>query len=162
MAANKPSGIYHKTSIDAARASYTTLSHIGQKRNYDQFQTADTAPRTKVLSDITNRGDFQRPTLHVKCFEALKASEIQNVGDRNQSEYSQRRGLALTPSPASNPFLDLSHPAYGLPDQLVQNFAKHGVKSIYPWQSDCLLHGGVLAGQRNLVYTAPTGVRLFR
>lgn len=161
MAANKPSGIYHKTSIDAAKASYTTLSHIGQKRNYDQFQAADKAPRTTVLSDITNRGDFQRPTLYVKCFEALNASEIQDVGDRHQSEYSQRRGLALTPSPASNPFLDLSHPAYGLPAQLINNFARHGVKSIYPWQSDCLLHGGVLAGQRNLVYTAPTGVRLF-
>jgi hypothetical protein len=162
MAAHKSSGINHKTSIDAARTSYTTLSHVGQKRNYDQFQAADQPSRTRVLSDITNKGDFQRPTLHVKCFEALKASEIQDVGDRNRSEYSQRRGLALTPSPASNPFLDLSHPRYGLPAQLVQNFARHGVKSIYPWQSDCLLHGGVLAGQRNLVYTAPTGVRSFR
>jgi len=161
MAAYTPSGIYHQTTIDAARATHTTVSHIGQKRTYDQFQAADKASRTKVLSDITNRGDFKRPSLQVKCFEALKASEIQNVGDCTKSEYSQRRGLALTPTPASNPVLDLGHPAYGLPAQLVQNFARHGVKSIYPWQSDCLLHSGVLAGQRNLVYTAPTGVRLF-
>lgn len=71
--------------------------------------------------------------------------------------YSQRRGLALTPTVTSDPLLDLSHPAYGLPKQLVDNFASVGIRSIYPWQRDCLLKSGALRGDKNLVYTAPTG-----
>jgi superfamily II helicase len=63
----------------------------------------------------------------------------------------------LTPTVTCNPLLDLSHPVYGLPKQLVNNFASVGIKSIYPWQSECLLRSGALAGEKNLVYTAPTG-----
>jgi hypothetical protein len=158
MDVNKTSGIYHKTTIDAARATHTRLSHIGRKRTYDESRGGQKASRSAVLADITNHEGFQRPTLQPKCFEILKASEIQDVDDHGRSEYSQRRGLALTHTPTSNPFLDLSHPAYCLPAQLVQNFASHGVKSIYPWQSECLLRSGALGGERNLVYTAPTGV----
>ena len=79
------------------------------------------------------------------------------LGDRGKSAYAQRRDLALTPNVTSNPLLDLSHPAYGLPKQLVDNFASMGIRSIYPWQSECLLKSGGLGGERNLVYTAPTG-----
>ena len=32
-----------------------------------------------------------------------------------------------------------------------------GIRSIYPWQSECLLKSGALRGEKNLVYTAPTG-----
>lgn len=32
-----------------------------------------------------------------------------------------------------------------------------GVTSIYQWQASCLLSRGLLAGERHLVYTAPTG-----
>jgi replicative superfamily II helicase len=63
----------------------------------------------------------------------------------------------LTPTVTCNPLLDLSHPAYGLPKQLIDNFASVGIKSIYPWQSECLLKSGALRGEKNLVYTAPTG-----
>ncbi|TVY48952.1 DNA polymerase theta [Lachnellula occidentalis] len=153
MDANKTSNIYHQTTVDVARTTHTTATHIGRKRTFDESHGRQNA-------DISNHGGFQRPTLQPRCFEALKASEIQDVCDRGQSEYTQRRGLALTPTPTSNPLLDLSHPAYGLPTQLVRNFADHGVKSIYPWQSECLLHSGALGGERNLVYTAPTGVSL--
>jgi DNA polymerase theta len=53
--------------------------------------------------------------------------------------------------------LSLSHPAYGLPSQLVANFAALGIRSIYPWQKQCLLGPGLLTGEKNLVYSAPTG-----
>lgn len=76
---------------------------------------------------------------------------------RSETEYSQRKVLALTPGATLNPKLDLSHPDYGLPQSLVSNFFKLGIKSIYPWQSECLLRSGALGGNRNLVYTAPTG-----
>ena len=91
----------------------------------------------------------------------LEASEIYRTSRRTQtpsiSEYSQRRAAASTPIPSLNPLLSLSHPRYGLPESLVKNFATMGINSIYPWQSSCLLGRGLLNGQQNLVYSAPTG-----
>jgi CRISPR/Cas system-associated endonuclease/helicase Cas3 len=63
-----------------------------------------------------------------------------------------------TPAAASqNPLLSLQHPKYGLPPALVANFASLGITSIYPWQASCLLGRGHLTGEKNLLYTAPTG-----
>lgn len=53
--------------------------------------------------------------------------------------------------------LSLRHARYGLPSELVDNFESLGVRSIYPWQSSCLLGKGLLEGSQNLIYTAPTG-----
>ncbi len=39
----------------------------------------------------------------------------------------------------------------------MENFKGLGVNSIYPWQSTCLLGPGLLTGEENLVYVAPTG-----
>ena len=39
----------------------------------------------------------------------------------------------------------------------MKNFANLGIDSIYPWQSSCLLGRGILNGEKNLVYSAPTG-----
>lgn len=159
MDSGKPAGIRHKTSVEAAKTAYTTVSHIGQKRTFDTFKGDQKNTAKAPLADITNKTEFRRPSLPTKTFEPLQASEIVDVTDRpgGPSEYSQRRTLALTPTPQTNPILDLSHPSYGLPRQLVTNLALLGVKSIYPWQSDCLLKSGALSGNRNLVYTAPTG-----
>ncbi|DAA79812.1 TPA_exp: Uncharacterized protein A8136_0585 [Trichophyton benhamiae CBS 112371] len=76
---------------------------------------------------------------------------------QNLSEYSQRTSVSSTPGPAQNPILSLSHPKYGLPTALVKNFASLGVNAIYPWQASCLLGRGHLSGEKNLVYSAPTG-----
>jgi len=73
------------------------------------------------------------------------------------SKYSQRRIAASTPGPDQNPLLSLAHPIYGLPESLVSNMVSIGVRSIYSWQSSCLLGKAVLTGEQNLVYTAPTG-----
>jgi ATP-dependent helicase YprA (DUF1998 family) len=157
MNTNKQSSICHTTSVDAASVNHTTVAQAGQKRTFDEFHERQKNGKTPVSTNIPNRRGASHPTVEVSCFTALKAGEIQDVVDRGQSEYSQKRALALTPNPASNPLLDLSHPAYGLARQLVKNFNSLGVKSIYPWQSDCLLRSGALADDRNLVYTAPTG-----
>ena len=74
-----------------------------------------------------------------------------------QSEYSQRKAISSTPGPAEDPLLSLRHPNYNLPASLVDNFAKLGVNAIYPWQATCLLGKGHLTGEKNLVYSAPTG-----
>ncbi|CAK7267247.1 hypothetical protein SEPCBS119000_002449 [Sporothrix epigloea] len=82
------------------------------------------------------------------------------------TEYSQRRMLSATPTVAQDPLLSLAHPRYGLPAQIVNNLADMGIRSIYPWQKQCLLARGadsaegaseLLDGTRSLVYAAPTG-----
>ena len=152
------SGIYHTTSVDAAKSNRTTFSLAGQKRAYGDFREKQSPNAASVLVDITNTTDFQRPTVHQENRLApLEAGKIQDVVECDHSVYSQRRGLALTPTVTSNPLFDLSHSAYGLPKQLGDNFASVGIRSIYPWQSECLLKSGALGGAKNLVYTAPTG-----
>lgn len=105
---------------------------------------------------------YKRPRLELDQSDRIEASEIyRTTAGSTQtppiSEYSQRRAAASTPSPSLNPLLSLSHPRYGLPEPLVENLASMGINSIYPWQSCCLLGRGLLAGEQNLVYSAPTG-----
>lgn len=84
---------------------------------------------------------------------------------KGATEYSQRRALSATPTIAQEPMLSLSHDCYGLPAPIVANLAAMGIRSIYPWQKQCLLGGGggatgrgeLLDGTRSLVYAAPTG-----
>lgn len=145
---------YHSTTINA----YTSVSRAGMKRTLEDFQIRQNGVKPVILADITNRSEFRRPALPTNGRNVLKAGEIHDVvGTQVPSEYSQRRALALTPSVSANPLLDLSHPAYGLPKQLTHNMESLGIKSIYPWQSECLLRSGALGGEINLVYTAPTG-----
>ena len=106
---------------------------------------------------------FKRPRLSPEVTEdTIEASEIcRNANDSvsypQNSEYSQRQAARSTPSATLNPLLRLSHPSYGLPESLVRNFIAVGIDCIYPWQSSCLLGRGILTGERNLVYSAPTG-----
>lgn len=147
-------GVYHQTSVDLAKASHTTVARIAQKR---KFGDQDSDGRI-AKADAAIDSDFKRPTIQLNhSLRPLIAGKISKSPDWGPSEYSQRRTLALTPTPASNPILDLSHPAYGLSKVLVTNFASLGIQSIYPWQSECLLRSGALGGEQNLVYTAPTG-----
>lgn len=97
--------------------------------------------------------------------KSIEASEIFQItgedgGDpskRDKSKYSCKQGAFSTPSSTSNPLLSLYHPCYGLPATLVTNLSSLGISTIYPWQSSCLLGLGLLTGEKNLVYTAPTG-----
>ncbi|CAM9144280.1 unnamed protein product [Scytosiphon promiscuus] len=46
---------------------------------------------------------------------------------------------------------------YGIPDQLVDSYAKRGIRSLFPWQAHCLrVDEGKPLGGGNLVYSAPT------
>ncbi|KAH8591327.1 P-loop containing nucleoside triphosphate hydrolase protein [Bisporella sp. PMI_857] len=159
MNGHRSGGIFHKTSVDAAKATYTTISRAGQKRTFDEVRGKTLEPVSNQGPSIndTYKGDFQRPRLQDKLYPPLTAGGIIDVDPQGTTLYSQRKTLALTPNSTSNPLLDLAHPNYGLLQGLVNNFAALGVKSIYPWQSECLLRSGALGGKRNLVYTAPTG-----
>lgn len=151
-------GIWHKTTLQAARenqTAYQTTSIVGQKRpleavvkDTDRHQVAKRAPLFQSASSIPNGPP------------RLVASEIhtlQQYAQDGPSEYTQRKEFSSTPTAAHDALLRLSHPVYRLPKELVANFESLGIKNIYPWQKQCLLGPGLLKGEKNLVYSAPTG-----
>ena len=158
------------TSLDIARGQrqkYTIESANRVKRPDGQIDhKAQTGSNYQVhgqTPDITVHG-FKRPRVEPSMDgeKWLSASKIESTiplerDARTTSIYSQRQALASTPRVSQNPLLSLSHPAYGLPTKLTENFSALGINSIYPWQSSCLLGRGLLTAENNLVYTAPTG-----
>ena len=136
----------------------------GMKRSNNDF---DANPRNNskfqeisVTNIISAQEIFKRQRLHADGMNRIEASKIcsLNTGpDISGIQQPSRQIPAFTPGPSQNPLLSLSHPRYGLPERLVRNFASLGIHSIYPWQSSCLLGRGLLNGEKNLVYTAPTG-----
>lgn len=145
--------IWHKTTIQSAlethSATYVTNPVAGQKRSLAEAGNGSSNPSSR-----------QRAYTAPKEPPSLAASTIEYAPGylpSRPTEYSQRREFPATPSSTADPLLTLSHPIYGLPRQLVANFASLGIKTIYPWQKNCLLGPGLLQGEKNLVYSAPTG-----
>ncbi|ERF70155.1 hypothetical protein EPUS_00342 [Endocarpon pusillum Z07020] len=149
-----------ETSIDLLRKhTFHTTSLAGIKRPH--WQGSVTAAHGNQSGDVQLVNVNDHPSLPAP---RLQASSIITVPlpqepskAAQQSEYSQRRHLASTPGLSQNPLLSLRHSRYGLPEQLVSNLESMGVRSIYPWQSSCLLGKGLLSGETSLIYTAPTG-----
>ena len=155
-----PPQVGFSTSIDIVhnqnqKHQYSVKTLAGVKRPY--------AGAASALSELPgNVGDFKRPYRGPsQSTRRLKASKITRITFFNDTAttaiYTQRKIANSTPGATQNPFLSLSHPRYGLPKALVDNLLSMGIKSIYPWQSSCLLGRGLLTGEKNLVYTAPTG-----
>ena len=151
------------TSVDIVQQQrYSTSSLHGIKRAPEHIETAFS--HREVLEDITNFsvGEHIRKKQRTdggweNRIEASKINDAPNDQLKNVPEHARRNSVASTPGPSQNPLLSLSHARYGLPKTLVKNFASLGINSIYPWQSSCLLGHGILGGEKNLVYTAPTG-----
>ncbi|KAI8821629.1 uncharacterized protein EV422DRAFT_566714 [Fimicolochytrium jonesii] len=55
-----------------------------------------------------------------------------------------------------NTSLLLSNDVYGIPEEIITAYARHGITTLYPWQAECLQLEGVLDGSKNLLYSAPT------
>jgi hypothetical protein len=149
-------GLLHTTSVDATTdktTKFSTTSIAGQKRSWsDEVRTSSSSsgPKQPV--------QFQRAISLPNTPARLSPSYIFDLNPSDGiSEYSQRRIIAATPSGTHDPELNLAHPTYGLPSKLVENFASFGIKQIYPWQKSCLKGPGLLTGEKNLVYCAPTG-----
>lgn len=141
---------------------YNSKPLHGIKRSHNQIDTI--SPNNCVFQDITNtvpaQEVFKRQRLHAGGKNRIEASRICSLSsgpDISNIKQLSRQISASTPGPSQNPLLSLSHPRYRLPQRLVKNFASLGINSIYPWQSSCLLGRGLLNGEKNLVYTAPTG-----
>lgn len=160
--------MWHTTTLQGQRQrpqGYPTTSVTGQKRPYDDLASL---PLDQNGMAAQKRAAPHPPSFHRPLSSNLKnepprlaASRIEYADGSTTrelpSEYSQRHAVAATPTLTVDPLLSLSHPAYQLPRQLVTNFAALGIKTIYPWQKQCLLGPGLLEGEKNLVYSAPTG-----
>ncbi|KAF5706471.1 DNA polymerase theta subunit [Fusarium mundagurra] len=150
-------GILHTTSVETTneqKTTFATTSVVGHKRSLS------TAGEEHHFRASTSRAtvQFQRAVSLPSAPPRISASRIVRLDERvGPSEYSQRRAIAATPTSSCDPELELSHSTYGLPQQLVDNFASLGIKQIYPWQKACLKGPGLLTGEKNLVYCAPTG-----
>lgn len=161
-------GLWHTTTLQTARErqqTYSTVSVAGQKRTFDASlaHSSDSKHAAAAAAAVQKRPPLPPQFLRSgKDGGRLTASRIEYAdssaaaGDL-PSEYSQRQAFGATPTSTVDPLLSLSHPAYGLPSQLVANFAALGIRTIYPWQKQCLLGPGLLRGEKNLVYSAPTG-----
>lgn len=155
----------HTTSLDLAeKQDYRLETTIDKKRKYPDAGLSLTVSSDRLVSAKIppNSGNSLRhpriePITEIK--PRLFASEIipAEASTQRISEYSQRKALSSTPGLSQNPLLALSHPNYGLPKSLTGNFAALGIHCIYPWQQACLMGRGLLSGEKNLVYTAPTG-----
>lgn len=166
-------GLLHKTSVQEAQerqaGAVEPLPLAGRKRSWSTtLDDADTkslplipGAATTPTSAPSSLGPvrFQKaPLFSSPTATKLSASKIVSIDTPEKpSEYTQRRVFAATPSSSIDDELDLAHPVYNLPPQLVNNFASLGIKQIYPWQKNCLKGPGLLTGAKNLVYCAPTG-----
>ncbi|KAK4043634.1 P-loop containing nucleoside triphosphate hydrolase protein [Parachaetomium inaequale] len=170
MADKSRLGVWHTTTLQSARQqqhqqTYYTTSLAGHKRAYDASSSQNSdrngAPRRRAPPQplpfrsglSSNTANNEPPRLTASQIEYADGSAARQL----PSEYSQRQDFAATPTSTIDPLLSLSHPAYSLPRQLVANFAASGIRTIYPWQKQCLRGPGLLDGEKNLVYSAPTG-----
>ncbi|KAK5663458.1 hypothetical protein OQA88_3887 [Cercophora sp. LCS_1] len=159
MAKNNKLGIWHTTTLQSARfqAQNQTKVNTGQKRAFHELHH----PQVPIGAEADTKRTAPPPRHGLnlsRTLPKLAASAIHRTCDSTEpSEYSQRKVFAATPTSTRDPLLSLSHPSYGLPGRLVAKFASFGIKTIYPWQKQCLLGPGLLQGEKNLVYSAPTG-----
>ena len=140
-----------------------TVSGVKRKRGDMATPRISTPSGAGALSETSNniRHEFKRPCLPPHPhYNRLKASPIETVGGSlaaGPALAAQRKDSLSIPTATQDPTLSLKHPAYDLPDTLVQNLTSLGIRSIYPWQSICLRGRGLMTGEKSLVYTAPTG-----
>lgn len=142
----------HRTMVEATTTHATT------------FHTTTIAGTKRTLPEdseqLEKRTSFRPAKILGRELPRLVASKITRTVETDAStisEYSQRKVISATPTSVIDRALSLSHPRYGLPDSLVENFRALGINEIYPWQKQCLMGPGLLTGKKNLVYAAPTG-----
>ena len=71
----------------------------------------------------------------------------------SHSVVNKSTSFLTTPSKSVKNHLLLSN--WGLPEKVLERYARRGITSMFEWQAECLMLPGILSG-RNLVYSAPT------
>lgn len=158
-------GFRHETTFSAQpgqqQVTFHTTTLAGHKRPHGDSH--ETSSRTAPLKaeppkhahfEAASHLDHNRPPR--LCASAI-VPDLQSLTTSRNPSSSLHKSAQGSQKPLVDHALQLSHPRYGLPTQLVQNFRDLGIAEIYPWQKQCLMGPGLLKGEKNLVYSAPTG-----
>lgn len=153
------------TSVDSARQQTFSVNLLPSLKRPQEQINSGPQPRHRLsgVSNITSAlSHHKRQRLDSDEKKSIEASDIFHVNGEEPSKpdeqkYCNGQAVLSTPHSSVNPLLSLDCPCYGLPTILVKNLSSLGISPIYPWQSSCLLGRGLLTGEKNLVYTAPTG-----
>ncbi|KXJ95571.1 DEAD/DEAH box helicase [Microdochium bolleyi] len=159
-------GLRHETTVSGQpgqqqQVTFHTTTLAGHKRSHsnngEDFGRAapvKAEPQKHAQFEPASRHDHNRPPR--LCASAI-VPDLPSLAASRLSSSGLYKGVSSTQRPLVDHALQLSHPRYGLPTQLVHNFRELGIADIYPWQKQCLMGPGLLKGEKNLVYSAPTG-----
>lgn len=155
-------GLLHTTSLQLVQNNHAHAPApvdpvAGQKRSWSAADPNPDPAARPPPPPILFKRSIALPQAPSKLIPSAITTPGPPSSTSEEGEYTQRHKLAATPSSSLDPELHLSHAVYGLPAPLVANFATLGINHIYPWQRNCLKGPGLLTGERNLVYCAPTG-----
>ena len=89
-------------------------------------------------------------------FDMSNSCEVkrQRVTDHPLDSFASNKSSFLT-TPVKKSKCNLQLSSWGLPEKVMEQYAKRGIISMFEWQAKCLMLPGVLSGD-NLVYSAPT------
>ena len=89
-------------------------------------------------------------------FDMSNSCEVkrQRVTDHPLDSFASNKSSFLT-TPVKKSKCNLQLSSWGLPEKVMEQYAKRGIISMFEWQAKCLMLPGVLSGG-NLVYSAPT------
>lgn len=129
-------------------------------------------PRHPALEDVTNkpakRARFPAggQDSSISRSPTSLPANLNSTGTSDKYAITPKAGTALQPTKPSlacpppqtpiNDTLRLSHSKWGLHQQLTEGLRNCGIEYMYEWQAECLSMPGILDGEKNLVYTAPT------
>ncbi|XP_072036827.1 DNA polymerase theta-like isoform X3 [Amphiura filiformis] len=100
---------------------------------------------------VTQQVDMQEDD-DIHSSQGFETSHLSPPQNKSQTSPSFNKSL-MSPSHTSPDPLALA--SWGLPDPILNQYHKHNVTHMFPWQGECLRTGRVLDGG-NLVYSAPT------
>ena len=125
----------------------TSSTPLGSTRA--TFSHSKCVPMTATKEQRLALGSFSRGPL----FNVSNCSEFDIKSTPANPSKPQGQSFLTTPTKAQTDNLHLS--LWGIPEHVLDQYSCRGIKSMFPWQAECLTLPGVLEGG-NLVYSAPT------
>lgn len=139
--ADHPARLLRLELINSMEASNSLLSFL-----VDEY-----SPLTNEISNEESTTEEIKTS--TSTASSTTSASISSTSTNNLSEHRN-----AYPDPVYTSLSPIS--AWGIPSKILQNYSNIGVKSLFPWQIDCLLsnHGNILLDNlnSNLVYSAPT------
>ena len=150
--ASTPTGINFEPRFTTARklSEIASVNETPDKGPNSSFKSPkSTSAKTPVTPDTVKTKTIKSPvSAKKKPATPVKVSTI-------VKSPSIRSPSAVDNNPPNQEHLQIS--GWGLPDCVVDSYHEKGIRSMFPWQAECLtVDNGAVLGGGNLVYSAPT------